>query len=542
MKHTLKTTVLAMLCLFLIFSMCPPSSVSATDSSAQEISNIGIVTAHSGFPDISILFDNNYSLGWLAEEVASLTLYHESGMGSLYLTFGQAPSVYTLRNDDTGICYTAGEYGYLHDFIDLVEAFGTAPKSITIFFESGGIRLNELDVFSPGQVPDSIQKWETAPDGKVDLLLFATHGDDDQTFFAGLLPYYAVGKGYEVQVVYLTDHRNTSPVPVHEMLNGLWACGIRNYPVFGYFWELQTVYGINDAFSQYRSLGWSRDEMTGFIVEQLRRFRPLVAVGHDLNGEYEEPQHMVCAQLLTDAVNLSADESKFPESAEAYGVWDVPKTYLHLYYKNQITLDLDQPMENFGGMTPFEVSKKLGFPAHESLQRHWSWFFSSFDTAAQIVYYSPCKYGLYRTTVGDDVQKNDMFENLISHAEQTRIEEEAKLEAERQQAEEQARIEAEEQARREAEEASIAAEEAARQAEEAARQAELEARQKEAARLAEQERLRAEEETRQKEAQQQKLIFSILGIVAVIALIAIVSALYRKMTGGKFSKFHRAKK
>ena len=165
-----------------------------------------------------------------------------------------------------------------------------------------------------------------------------------------------------------------------------------------------------------------------------------------------------------------------------------------------------------------------------------------YDTAAQIVYCSPCKYGLYRTTVGDDVQKNDMFENLISHGEQARIEEEARMEAERQQAEEQARIEAEEQARREAEEASIAAEEAARQAEEAARQAELKAAQEEAARLAEQERLRAEEETRQKEAQQQKLIFSILGIVAVIALIAIVSALYRKMTGGKFSKSNRAKK
>lgn len=541
MKLTPKTIVLALLCLILIFGMCPVSPVSASDSSAQEISDIGMVTAHSGFPDISILFDNIYSQGWLAEEVASLTLRHESGMGSLYLTFGQTPSVYTLRNDDTGICYTAGEYGYLHEFIDLVEAFGTAPKSITIFFESGSIRLNELDIYSPGQVPDSIQKWETAPDGKVDLLLFATHGDDDQTFFAGLLPYYAVGRGYEVQVVYLTDHRNTSPVPVHEMLNGLWACGIRNYPVFGYFWELETVYGINDAFSQYWRLGWSRDEMTGFIVEQLRRFRPLVAVSHDLNGEYEEPQHMVCAQLLADAVEISADASKFPESAESYGVWDVPKTYLHLYYKNQITLDLDQPMENFGGMTPFEVAKNLGFPAHASLQRHWSWFFSGFDTASQIVYYSPCEYGLYRTTVGEDIQKNDMFENLISHGEQDRIAQEAILEAERQQAEEQARLEAEEQARQDAEEASIASEEAARRAEEEARQKEAEAKRLEAERIAEEERLRMEEETRQRESQQKKFIFIVLGIVVIIALIATVSAVYRSTTGGKFSKAKRRK-
>lgn len=541
MKHSLKALVLAMFCLVMVLSICPPSPVSAADSAAQDISDVGMVTAHSGFPDIAILFDNNYSQGWLAEDVASLTLRHESGMGSLYLTFGQTPSVYTLRNDDTGICYTAGEYGYLHEFIDLVEAFGTAPKSITIFFESGGIRLNELDIYSPGQVPDSIQKWQTAPEGKVDLLLFATHGDDDQTFFAGLLPYYAVDQGYEVQVVYLTDHRNTSPVPVHEMLNGLWACGIRNYPVFGYFWELETVYGINDAFSQYWRLGWSRNEMTGFFVEQLRRFRPLVAVGHDLYGEYEEPQHMVCAQLLVDAVEASADAAKFPESAEAYGVWDVPKTYLHLYYKNKITLDLDQPMENFGGMTPFEVAKHLGFPAHDSLQRHWSWFFAGFDAASQIVYYSPCEYGLYRTTVGEDIQKNDMFENLISYGAQDRIEEEARLEIERQQAEEQARIEAEEQAQRDAEEASIAAEEAARQAEEEARQKEAEAKRQEAERIAAEERLHAEEEARQRDAQQKKFIFIILGIVVIIALIATVSAVYRSMTGGKFSKSKRRK-
>lgn len=542
MKRILKITLLAVLCLILGLNILSPAVVSADDGTAQDISGAHLVTASSGFPSISSLFDNNKADGWKTGEVASLTLQDEGGLGSLYLTFGKAPGIYTLRNDDSGICHTAGEYGYIHEFIDLEAAFGAAPKSVTLFFESGSVRLNELDVFSPGTVPDTVQKWETAPEGKVDLILFATHGDDDQLFFAGLLPYYAVEQELEVLVVYLTDHHNTAPMRIHEMLNGLWACGVRNYPVFGPYEELGTLYSVNEAFREYRSYGWSREQMTGFVVEQLRRFRPMVAVGHDLNGEYGDYQHMVYAQLLADAVELSADETQHPESAQQYGTWDVPKTYLHLYEKNQITMDWDQPMENFGGMTPYQVTKDLGFQAHPSLQRNWSWYFFGFDTAAAIYDYSPCRYGLYRSTVGDDVQKNDMFENLTSHAEQARAEEEARLEAERLQAEEEARLEAEEQARREAEEASIAAEEAARQAEEEARQAALKEQQEEAQRLAEQEQLQAEEEARQREAQQKKLILIILGVVGVITVIAIISAVYHKMTAGKFSKSKRAKK
>jgi LmbE family N-acetylglucosaminyl deacetylase len=45
-------------------------------------------------------------------------------------------------------------------------------------------------------------------EGGADLVLFSAHGDDEHLFFAGLLPTYAEERGYRVQVVYLTDHRN----------------------------------------------------------------------------------------------------------------------------------------------------------------------------------------------------------------------------------------------------------------------------------------------------------------------------------------------
>jgi hypothetical protein len=131
--------------------------------------------------------------------------------------------------------HICGEYSFLHDFLDLVAIFGTAPSSVTLRFETGKVRLNNLYAFTTGETPDFVQKWQPPADGNADMILFSTHGDDDQLFFAGLLPYYANAKDYTVQVMYLTNHRNENDARVREMLNGLWAVGCDTYPVFGQY-------------------------------------------------------------------------------------------------------------------------------------------------------------------------------------------------------------------------------------------------------------------------------------------------------------------
>ena len=127
--------------------------------------------------------------------------------------------------------------------------------------------------------------------------------------------------------------------------------------------------------------------------------------------------------------------------------------YLHLYEENPIVIDYDQPLERFGGMTAFEVTQKLGFPCHESQYDYfkgWLYGGGKITLASQIKKYNPCKFGLYFTSVGEDAQKNDFFENLLTYdqQEQQRLAEEAaRLEAERLEAErlaeEAARLEAE---------------------------------------------------------------------------------------------------
>lgn len=328
--------------------------------------------------------------------------------------------------------------------MDLVELFGYAPVSVTVNFGDEPCQLSEMQVFTAGQVPDNIQKWKPSAEGKTDLLLFSTHGDDDQLFFAGILPYYAGELGYQVQVVYMTDHHNNQPFRIHEMLNGLWAVGVDVYPVLASFNDFFTEEGnIELAYRTYKALGYDRDTLMDFVVTQIRRFRPQVVVTHDFQGEYGHAQHLVCADLVAEAVTISGDGESFPESAEQYGLWDPPKTYFHLYEENPIVLDLDQPLERFGGMTAYEVTRDLGYACHESQYKDFEWYYRGFATAAEVAKYNPCYYGLYRSTVGEDQNKNDFFENVLTYAQQEQKAEEERLAEVKRQEEEARRKETE---------------------------------------------------------------------------------------------------
>jgi hypothetical protein len=205
--------------------------------------------------------------------------------------------------------------------------------------------------------------------------------------------------------------------------------------VFGRFADFR-IDDLQGSYDYYeKTYDTTQDDLLSFVVAQIRRFKPLVAVGHDPEGEYGHGMHMVYADLLMKAMELTGDETKFPESADRYGTWQIQKVYLHLYEENQIVMDYDQPLAQFGGMTAFEVTQKLGYPCHESQQ--WTWFTGWINgktdpitKASQIKKYNPCKFGLYYSQVGEDIAKNDFLENITTYAEQERLEQE-RLEQER---------------------------------------------------------------------------------------------------------------
>lgn len=431
---------------FLLFSCLLAILLTANaEDAALEIDLANALIHSEKIDEPGLLFDGDFLSSIFVPEDASITLTDARGIGSAYFIFDLEPLGYSVTDLDNEVTCNFGRNGFLHDFLNLEEAFGYAPANIRINFDCGAVHPCELRLFTHGRPPEDVQIWKKPTPGKVDLLLFSTHGDDEQLFFSGILPYYSGELGYEVVVAYFTSHRPIVYHRTHEMLNGLYGCGVRNYPVFGPFTDYYSK-SKEKSYSLYAKDGVTKDQMLSYVVEQLRKFKPIVAVGHDVNGEYGHGAHRMYSELLRESVELAADAEKFEDSAEAYGVWDTPKTYLHLYEENPIVMDWDKPLDAFNGMTAYEVSRDYGFRAHESQFKDYWWYYENHPTAASIDVYSPCQYGLYRTTVGEDVQKNDFFENHISYTEDLR-EAERVAELVRQQVEEEERIQEEERLR-----------------------------------------------------------------------------------------------
>ena len=508
------------LCTLILIGLCAAAAAAETEATdlRKQLSIKG-----DGYGSFRFLTDGD--LESYEKSSGSCTLKLESpeaNIASLYLLFNLEYGEYTITDNASGQTLTAGSYGFLHEYLDLAAAFGGPVQSVTITFDKGVVRLSEICAFTAGQLPDFVQQWEPPLDSGADLMLLSTHGDDDQLFFAGLFPLYAAERGYQVQVVYMTDHRNLTYKRTHEMLNGMWATGVKYYPVFGEFDDF-LIESLKGTYARYKELGHSKEELLGFVVEQLRRFKPQVVVAHDFNGEYGHGMHMVYTDLLVQALDIIQDPEAYPELAQQYGLWEVPKTYIHLYEENPIVIDYDVPLESFDGMTAFQVTQKYGYPCHKSQQYTWftGWLngkSTPITKASEIKTHNPTRFGLYRSTVGADVLKNDFMENITPYAELHRLEQE-RLEQERLEQErlEQERLEQE------------------RLEQERLEQERLEQEKQEQ----EQEKPKPEQNPQQNAAQsnrKRKLILLMAGMAACAVCIVILLIPPKKNRRGKFSK------
>lgn len=453
--------------LALCLLLCAAFTVSA---GAEEAVYTGAAFEAEGFSGAKRLWDGDQTTWSAAAKGGTVTVSREDGVAGLYLLFDRLPQPWTLEGE-----VPCGESGFLHQYVDVSALLGETPGAVTLTFPEG-TALSEIYAFSPGETPGWVQIWQP-PLEQADLMLVSTHSDDEQLFFAGLLPYYAVERGLEVQVVYFVQHfeangRQDHRRP-HEQLDGLWTVGVRNYPIISDFPDLYAesknrAEALSRAKRVFSQAGAEYEDFVAYLADCIRRCRPLVAVSHDLDGEYGHGAHVLCADSLIQAVREAADPARCPDGASP---WTVEKLYLHLYEENPVTLELDTPLDSLGGKSPFQVTQE-GFACHKS--QHWTWFYKwiygtaakPVTRAADIRTYSPCLYGLYDTKVGPDEAGNDLFEHVETYAaRRARAEEEAEQarraeEEARRQAEEEAKAQAEAQARAEEEEALLRAQDA----------------------------------------------------------------------------------
>lgn len=367
------------------------------------------ITSADGY-DCSVLHDDSFSTTdyYMADNV--ITVSSTTAMDYVYIMWDTEPGEWTLTVD--GVEETHGQDDFLHELVKLPKA----STSVQITIGQDHTYIAEIYGIS-GDVPDWVQDWNASYE-EADILLISTHSDDEILFFGGIIPNYVNGGKWRIQVAYMCDFYKTEPYRRHELLNGLWAMGVTHYPQLGEFEDIYST-DIDTAKTQY-----DYDAIVEYMVRTIRRFKPQVVVGQDFNGEYGHGGHMICAEAIAAALEITADESQYQSSAAEYGTWDVPKAYFHLYSENQIELDARVPLEDFGGQTALEVAT-AAYKKH--LSQQWMWFYvdDGYDENGDPdgYEYSCTKYGLYRTLVGADTG-NDITENITSYDEQERARQE----------------------------------------------------------------------------------------------------------------------
>ena len=358
------------------------------------------------------LKDDNFKTTTSIPKNTEINIKSEVEISHVYIVYELVPKngTITTENEEQDL----GKDGFLHEYIKL-----TIPSKELKLNYSEDAKISDIYVYSEGDLPKDVQVWKR--ESKTDLMIFSTHADDEQLFFAGVMPTY-INQDKKVHVVYLARHDVGSyynPSRMHEQLNGLWTLGVTDYPTFGLIPDAYST-SLEVAESHIKSAGFTDDDIIKFDVREIRKYQPKVVLGHDENGEYGHGQHRLNNATLKEAILKSQDSSYEVDNLKPY---TIPKVYLHLYdMDNKTVLDYDIALDKYDGKTAYEVSKE-GYSKHLSQQYTWftNWLNgkgNSYTSATQIIKYNPAYWGLYYTNVGPDVKKDDLFENIPEEKEE----------------------------------------------------------------------------------------------------------------------------
>ena len=375
----------------LILMMLLLLGASALAEEARDITPECTFVRKSAKVDFKPLQDRNYASYYTMNQHRVVEIHAQEDVSGVYLQFFRYTHPLDIQYEQNGewlpVATTDG--AYLTAYVPLPEG----AQKVRVINESGKqVTLAEITLFGAGEKPKRIPEWE-AP-GKADLLLVSTHPDDELLWFGGLLPTYAGEQKKDVVVVcaaFRNYHRRL------EMLNGLWTAGVKYHPIF---------IGLEDYISSnmFEVIdNWGRQRATAKVVTMYRKYQPDVVVLQDIKGEYGHGVHRAFTNICQHAVESAANPNYELQEVLRYGVWEVPKVYIHLYAENQIKMDWKKPLTAFDGKTGLEVATEA-FRKHVTQQGRWDvWDGGEWDNSL---------FGLWHTTVGPDVKGGDMFEHI----------------------------------------------------------------------------------------------------------------------------------
>jgi len=321
----------------------------------------------------------------------------EDPIAALYWEWNTMPkrALVECLNAD-GEVVSSEEYADIIRFLTVFPEADVTEVHMTVLEGTG--KLAELFTYNENNIPPKAIAWEL-PAEKADILLVEAYGNSDVKVFGAVLPTYT-DRGKTVQVV---DIACDTIGRQRESLPGSYHSGMRNYKIFFQFKDLLTT-----TYSTIKK-AWLEDDPRDpveLIVREIRRVRPEVVITHDIEtGDFNHGGHKLTAELTVAAVEAASDPAQYPASAAEFGVWQVKKLYLHMAAENPITIDIDVPLESFGGKTAHEI-------AVEGMRLWHNGDDKRSIEAVRTRKYAPSDYGLVFSTVGEDVAKNDFLENI----------------------------------------------------------------------------------------------------------------------------------
>ena len=386
-----------MIVVALLFCLLLAASAGAEESIAADLTSNCTFRVSKNRDRLPRLTDARYATLWQGarEGWVEMTLPEDTPCYGLYVCFGGVLTGWEIQAQGAqGGWETvyAPQDAFYHQYVPLsglthFRIYSNPDKS------KPPLAISEIRLLGKGALPDWVQVWHRM-EGKADLMVVVAHPDDEYLFMGGTIPYYAGQLHKKLIAVYLVDSHSMRK---SELLDGLWHCGVRDYPEMGtlkgyYVLSLKKIYTL-----------WNEQKIMERVSLLIRQYKPDVLVTHDVKGEYGHGAHQAAADVCKKSLLLAQDSTYDTQSAQTYGTWQVPKLYLHLYKDRQIRMDWQKPLPAFSGQTAIQVAKDA-FKMHISQQK-------GEHNMENVGRYDSSLFGLYHSAVGPDVAQNDFFEN-----------------------------------------------------------------------------------------------------------------------------------
>lgn len=378
------------LCALLVFCLLGPLCAQAAgEREADDITKRCVFGYSRGAKGRGAFYDGSY-LTVYSGRYLDITAPEDAPCHGVYINFAGVAKPFAVESLDSDGQWTTlakDASGYAQCYVPLP---GVCRLRLSRG-DGGDIAISEIRVLGEGVAPSFVHDWR-AFEGKADLMVLSAHADDELLFFGGTIPYYAAERGKRVIVCYLTEQTSCRR---SELLDGLWLCGVREYPVMGVFKDIKNN-SLADSYAY-----WGRENVLRHVAGLIRAYRPDVLVTHDIRGEYGHGAHRVCADAAIRCFALAADAGC---AWDALPTWQVKKLYLHLYQENAVVMDWRRPLAFFDGRTAFDIAVEA-FKCHDS-QRSNGLVVDDAGGCANN------RFGLYASTVGADERGDDFFENI----------------------------------------------------------------------------------------------------------------------------------